>query len=101
LPNPSYASAPVLAAIGYDPMEVEGMIEERALFGDTSTGLPFAPDPRGTVVGGGSGTYSIRSVALLPDGARAELNVILRVAPPGMPGPAFVLLGRHEGEAYQ
>lgn len=101
MPNPAYASAPVLAALGFDPAEVEGMVEERAALGELSQGLPTAPDPSGLMVGGGSGTYSIRSVARLPDGARAELNVTLRVAPAGVPGPAFVLLSRHEGEAYQ
>lgn len=101
MPNPAYASAPVLAALGFDPGEVEGMIEERAALGEMDQGLPTVPDPSGLMVGGGSGTYSIRSVAWMPDGARAELNVTLRVAPAGVPGPAFVLLSRHEGEAYQ
>lgn len=101
MPNPAYASAPVLAALGFDPVEVEGMVEERAALGELSQGLPGVPDPGGFMVGGGSGTYSIRSVAWLPDGAEAELNVTLRVAPAGVPGPAFVLLSRHEGEAYQ
>jgi len=101
MPNPAYASAPVLAALGFDPLEVEGMVEERAALGELGQGLPGAPDPAGFMVGSGSGTYSIRSVAWLPDGAKAELNVTLRVAPAGVPGPAFVLLSRHEGEAYQ
>ncbi|TXK64996.1 general secretion pathway protein GspK [Alkalisalibacterium limincola] len=101
MPNPAFASAPVLAALGFDPGEVEGMIEERAALGELGRGLPSMPDPSGLMVGSGSGTYSIRSVAWLPDGAKAELNVTLRVAPVGVPGPAFVLLSRHEGEAYQ
>lgn len=100
-PNVAFASAPVLASLGFDPDTVEGMVEERLMRGEAEAGLPMAPDPSGAMSGGGSGTYSIRSVASLPDGARAELLVILRVAPSGVPGQAYVLLDRHEGPPYQ
>jgi len=100
LPNPAFAAAPVLAAVGYTPDEVEALLAERGMWLGIGSDTPMAPDATGAMVGHGSGTYSIRSVARLPDGAKAELNVVLRTMSMGMSGETFTVLERTEGEAH-
>lgn len=74
-PDPNFADAVVLAAMGVE-----------------------RPQPVGTAVpAGGSGTYSIDSRARLPDGRSAHLSVILRAGSNGLPGSTYTPLRWQDG----
>jgi general secretion pathway protein K len=94
-PEPTFASAPVLDAIGLDGAAV---VEQR-----TST-LPGGGGAGGAgqaAFGAGganpSGTYSIDSLARLADGRESLLRVVVRAGGSAVPGMAYTALHWEEG----
>ncbi|MEP6634158.1 MAG: type II secretion system minor pseudopilin GspK [Luteimonas sp.] len=84
-PDQTYASAEVLQAMGVDPTAI---LQQRE-------GTP-APGQQ-SLVGSGSGTYSIDSRARLPDGRESALRVVVRAGASGVPGSAYTPLRWEEG----
>jgi len=93
-PDPAFASAGVLRAMGVDADNVIG----RRRAWDPSAGAP-APVLEGgePLVSSGSGTYSIDSRARLRDGREAMLRVVVRAGGNGLPGSAYTPLRWEEG----
>jgi general secretion pathway protein K len=93
-PDPAFASAGVLRAMGIDP---DNVIARRRAW-DPSSGAP-APMLEGgePLVSAGSGTYSIGSRARLRDGREAMLRVVVRAGSNGLPGSAYTPLRWEEG----
>lgn len=84
-PQPEFAPAPVLEAIGLDG---EALVAQRA-----------APPGTAPLPGGGaghSGTYSIESLARLADGRESLLRAVVR-AGGSAPGMAYTVLDWEEG----
>lgn len=84
-PDQTYAGAMVLQAMGVDPTPI---VQQRA-------GTPVPGQQ--SLVGSGSGTYSIDSRARLPDGREATLRVVVRAGAGGVPGSAYTPLRWEEG----
>lgn len=88
-PDPAYASAQVLTALGLD---AERIIATRRAW-DPVSGAPAPVVPGlGPLVGGGSGTYSIDSRARLRDGRETMLRVVVRAGGSGLPGSTYTPL---------
>mgnify|MGYP006361446197 FL=1 len=85
-PSDQYASAEVLQALGVDP--------ERAL---AERRRPRQPGETGSLVGAGTGTYSIDSRARLRDGRVSVLRAVVRAGNSGLPGSAYTPLRWEEG----
>lgn len=84
-PDQRFAAAAVLQALGVDPTQVVAARESGTTPADA------------TLVGGGSGTYSIDSRARLSDGRIAVLRAVVRVGAGGVPGSAYTPLRWEEG----
>ncbi len=84
VPDTKFAAAPVLTAMGLDG---------RALVAAREAAPPGASG----VVAGGSGTYSIRSVARLKEGRTAGIKGVVRTGGNGAPGSAYTTLDWEEG----
>lgn len=84
-PDQRYASAQVLQASGVDPTAILAQRQGGAAMADPS------------LVGGGSGTYSVDSRARLDDGRRAILRAVVRAGTSGVPGSAYAPLRWEEG----
>ena len=95
-PDPAFASAEVLDALGMNGADV---IAQRRGW-DPASGQP-APGSAGgqTMNAGASGTYSIDSRARLADGRVAVLRVVVRAGGNAMPGMAYTALRWEEGVA--
>ena len=95
-PDPTYASAEVLDALGMNGQE---LIAQRRGWdpasGQAGPGLPGGV-PLSTSV---SGTYSIDSRARLADGRIAGLRVVVRTGGNAVPGTAYTALRWEEGIA--
>lgn len=86
IPDQRFASGEVLQALGVDPSAVLAQRERNTTApGDAS------------VLGSGSGTYSIASRARLSDGRQAVLRAVVRAGPSGVPGAAYASLRWEEG----
>jgi general secretion pathway protein K len=85
-PDQRFASGEVLQALGVDPT---------AILAERERNAPALGD--GSIVGGGSGTYSIDSRARLADGRQAVLRAVVRAGPSGVPGAAYAPLRWEEG----
>lgn len=85
-PTEQYASAEVLRALGVDP--------ERAL---AERRRPRQSGETGSLVGVGTGTYSIDSRARLRDGRVSVLRAVVRAGNSGLPGSAYTPLRWEEG----
>lgn len=85
-PNPQYAGAEVLQALGIDPEPILARRNQRG---------PLPEDA--SLLGGGSGTYSIDSRARLPDGSQAGLRVVVRAGIGIVPGSAYTALRWERG----
>jgi general secretion pathway protein K len=84
-PDPAFASAEVLDAMGMDGAEVVAVRQRWT----PASGLPPPTLPDGSaLVGGSSGTYSIESRARLADRREAVLRAVVR-AGGSMPGMAY------------
>ncbi|PJK01260.1 general secretion pathway protein GspK [Lysobacteraceae bacterium NML91-0213] len=84
-PDPRFAGAVVLQAMGLDPQPV---LEQRSQAGGIT--------PPADLLGAGTGTYSIDSHARLADGREAVLRAVVRVGG-GAPGTAYTPLFWNEG----
>ena len=85
-PDASLAQAPVLTAMGLDG---------KALVAAREAQPPATAT--GGLIGGGSGTYSIRSVARLREGRTATIAGVVRMGGNGAPGSAYTALDWEEG----
>lgn len=93
-PEPAYASAPVLTALG---MDGEGIVRRREAW-DPARGQPLPGVPGAEALQAfGSGTYSIESQARLRDGRIAALRVVVRTGGSAVPGMAYTPLRWEEG----
>ena len=97
-PEPAFAAAPVLTAMGLD---AESIIAMRERF-DPGSGQPQPALPGGqSLVGDSSGTYSIESRARLTDGRKSVLRVVVRTGGNGVPGSAYTPLRWEEGTSLR
>ncbi len=94
-PDPAFASAEVLTALGYDGAQLAA---QRQAW-DPASGVGASPEAPGGVplVGSNSGTYSIDSRARLRDGRQAVLRAVVRTGGNGVPGAAYTPLRWEEG----
>ena len=95
-PDPEFASAEVLDALGMDGQDV---LAQRRRW-DPASGQP-GPNIAGgeTLIASASGTYSIDSHARLADGRVAVLRVVVRAGGNAIPGMAYTALRWQEGAA--
>jgi general secretion pathway protein K len=92
-PNPTFASAPVLEALGMGAPEAAQVVRQREL---PPAG---AAAEAGTVaVAEGSGTYSISSRATRPDGTRVRVQAAIRIGGGGGFGQLYLPLSWRVGE---
>lgn len=97
-PDPAFAAAPVLTAMGLDAEQVVAM---RQRF-NPGSGQPQPALPGGQpLVADSSGTYSIESRARLADGRKAVLRVVVRTGGNGVPGSAYTPLRWEEGTSLR
>lgn len=93
-PDPAFASAEVLSAMGMDGADVVARRERW----NPASGLPPPTLPDGgSLVGGSSGTYSIECRARLADRREAVLRAVVR-AGGSMPGAAYTPLRWQAGD---
>jgi general secretion pathway protein K len=93
-PDPAFASAQVLDAMGMDGAEVVARRQQW----NPASGLPPPTLPDGgSLVGGSSGTYSIESRAQLADRREAVLRTVVR-AGGSTPGAAYTPLRWQAGD---
>ena len=91
-PDPAYASAELLDAMGLNGAD---LVAQR---GRPAGALSVEGAPPGaSMAGAGSGTYSIDSRARLPDGRQSLLRAVVRTGGGGLPGMAYVPLRWEEG----
>jgi general secretion pathway protein K len=94
-PNPSFAPPEVLAAMGYQAPQIAQLIAQREAW---QPGTPEFTLPDGNPLAtSGTGTYSISSVAIEPDGSRAEVLAIVRVGANGNFGQMYTPLAWRVG----
>ncbi|GAP67136.1 type II secretion system protein K [Mizugakiibacter sediminis] len=103
LPNPAYASALALQALGgIDAARAAGLVTARRQPEAAQQGLaPLLGDLPGAaalMAAGSSFTHSIRAEATLPDGARAVLHATVRLQGGLAGAPPYVVLRWQEGE---
>lgn len=78
-PNPQFAPAAVLTALGLDPAQV---LKQRESLAASSAGFTSA----------GTGTYSIASLVRRPDGHTAALHAVLRMGASPVPGSVYTVI---------
>ena len=89
-PDPNYAPAPVLVALGLDPAAwLARRRPAESAIGDSQ------------LLGAGSGTYSIESRATLKEGRRAILRTVVRAGGGPVPGSVYTILRWEEAAAPQ
>ena len=95
-PNPSFAPPEVLAALGLQAPQIAQLLAERNAW---QPGMPVFTLPDGNPLAtSGTGTYSISSVAIEPDGSRAEITATLRLGTNGSFGLLYTPLAWRVGE---
>ena len=95
-PNPTFASAPVLEALGMGAPEAAQVVRQREL---PSAGAAGEAGETGTAaVAEGSGTYSISSRATRPDGTRVRIQAAIRIGGGGGFGQLYLPLSWRVGE---
>jgi general secretion pathway protein K len=95
-PDPQFAAAPVLQALGLPPEQIEQIVAQRAL---TQSGQPRPPGAQTAVVSAqGTGTYSISSRATRADGTRVEIQAAIRVGSGGGLGQIYLPLSWRVGD---
>lgn len=99
-PNLAFAPYEVLLAIpGMTPELAQQIIDQRHAWDPTLGGPPpIMPDGTPLVAQGGTGTYSIKSRATLPNGAWTELDTTVRLGGAGVSGLAYTVLRWQDGE---
>ena len=93
-PEPAFASAEVLDALGMNGQDV---IAQRSRWDPASGQAPPGLGGGGALFASASGTYSIDSRARLADGRVAVLRVVVRASGNAMPGMAYTALRWEEG----
>jgi len=94
-PNPSFAPPEVLAALGLQAPQIAQLLAQREAW---QPGMPVFTLPDGNPLAtGGTGTYSISSLAIEPDGSRAEITATLRVGANGNFGQLYTPLAWRVG----
>lgn len=93
-PEPAFASAEVLDALGMNGQDV---IAQRSRWDPASGQAPPGLGGGGPLFASASGTYSIDSRARLADGRVAVLRVVVRASGNAMPGMAYTALRWEEG----
>lgn len=93
-PDPAFASAEVLDAMGLDGAQV---VAQRQRWNPGSGQPPPTLPDGGALVGGSSGTYSIESRARLPDRREAVLRAVVRTGG-SVPGMAYTPLRWQMGD---
>lgn len=96
-PSPTFASLPVLQALGLPADQVALIIAQRAL---PQQGQP-PPDPGqiGSLAAQGTGTYSISSLATRTDGTQAQIQAAFRIGSGGAFGQLYLPLSWRVGES--
>ena len=89
-PDPAFANAPVLLALGLTAAQVAETLAQRQL-AESAGGPPLAAS--------GSGTYSISSRATRPDGTRVQVQAAIRVGGGGGFGQLYLPLSWRVGES--
>ena len=85
-----------MAALGLQAPQIAQLLSERNAW---QPGMPVFTLPDGNPLAtSGTGTYSISSVAIEPDGSRAEITATLRVGTNGSFGLLYTPLAWREGE---
>ena len=92
-PDPTFASAQVLDAMGMNGAETVAQRER----GPGGTAPQDGTLPLAGMAGDSSGTYSIQSRARLADGRESVLRVVVRAGGGAMPGMAYTPLRWEEG----
>lgn len=93
-PDPAFASAEVLTALGMNGAE---LVAQRRRWDPASGAPPPGLPGQAPLTGNSSGTYSIGSRARLGDGRIAELRTVVRTGGGVMPGLAYTPLRWEEG----
>jgi len=94
-PNPSFAPPEVLAALGLQAPQIAQLLAQREAW---RPGMPVFTLPDGNPLAtSGTGTYSISSLAIEPDGSRAEITATLRVGANGNFGQLYTPLAWRVG----
>jgi general secretion pathway protein K len=95
-PDPQFAAAPVLQALGLPPEQIEQIVAQRAL---AQSDQPRPPGTQTAVVSAqGTGTYSISSRATRADGTRVEIQAAIRVGSGGGLGQSYLPLSWRVGD---
>jgi general secretion pathway protein K len=92
-PNPTFASQPVLEALGMGTEAAAQVVRQRELPPGAAAGEPGA-----VAVAQGSGTYSISSRATRPDGTRVRIQAAIRTGGGGGFGQLYLPLSWRVGE---
>ena len=94
-PNPSFAPPEVLAALGLQAPQIAQLLAQREAW---RPGMPVFTLPDGNPLAtSGTGTYSVSSLAIEPDGSRAEITATLRVGANGNFGQLYTPLAWRVG----
>ena len=88
-PDPQFASAPVLTALGLDADTVLAQRAQQERDADTAGGA--------TTLASSSGTYSIESRATDGSGRRSVLQAVVRNGSGGVPGRSYTVLRWEQG----
>lgn len=94
-PEPTFASALVLDALGMNGQEL--VAQRQRPESDAGSALPGLPGAGESTIASSSGTYSIDSRARLADGREAVLRVVVRAGGSSMPGMAYIPLRWDQG----
>lgn len=95
-PEPGFAQAPVLQALGLPPAQLALVLEQRAAWRPGQPPPPLADG--GTLAVVGSGTYSVASRATRPDGTAVEVTATLRIGAGTGFGQLYAPLAWRTGE---
>ncbi len=102
-PNPTFASLPVLQALGLPADQVALILAQRGLppADQVSPAGQPPPDPgqTGSLAAQGTGTYSVSSLATRSDGTRAQIQATLRIGSGGAFGQLYLPLSWRVGES--
>ena len=96
-PNPTFASKPVLQALGLPPEQMALVLSQR---NEGVPGqVPVDPAQVGSLAAQGTGTYSISSLATRADGSRAHVGAAIRIGGGGSFGQLYLPLSWRVGES--
>ena len=100
-PSPTFASAPVLQALGMNADIAKAFLIQRQAWQPGAPGAPPGlPNGQAFVVQPGTGTYDISCQVRLRDGTNLTVNAIVRASQSGPLGQLYVPLQWRDGEAY-